>query len=107
MAPQHDPPGKPPAMPAEQFNDRIEQLMSLRAALRDAECVDAFGVDLDEDATVCGWAVLPDRDESAAFDGALADHNASLDARTLEPRVSSDGGKIGDPGVSVHFSEQR
>ena len=58
-------------MPAEVFNDRIKQLTSLRAALREASCVESFGIHLD-DAEVYGWAKLPDRHEAEAFDAALA-----------------------------------
>jgi hypothetical protein len=104
MAPTDRPPGKPPVMPAEQFADRVKQMVSLRNALNSAECVESSGVKLDEDARVIGWAVLPDRDDSATFDAALADHGATLDARSLDPPVARDGGKLDDPGVTVRFS---
>ena len=106
MAPDN-PPGKPPAMTAVQYNKRIKQVVSLRNALGEAECVDEYGVLLDDDAAVTGWAVLPDRNDSAAFDAALADHSTTLDARSLEPPIVSDGGEVGDLGVSVRFSEER
>ena len=106
MAPDN-PPGKPPAMPAVQYNKRIKQVVSLRNALGEAECVDEYGVLLDAEASVTGWATLPDRNDSAAFGAALADHNTTLDARSLEPPITSDGGEIGDLGVSVRFSEDR
>jgi len=91
-------------MPAEQFADRVERMVSLRNALNSAECVESSGVKLDADARAIGWAVLPDRDDSAAFDAALADHDATLDTRTLDPPVARDGGELDDPGVSVRFS---
>ena len=94
-------------MAAEVFNDRIKQLLSLRAALRDTSCVESFGVHLDDDAEVYGWAKLPDRHEADAFDAALADHNTTLDARSIDPPITTDGGKIGDSGVAVRFSEER
>ena len=106
MAPDN-PPGKPPAMPAEQFAKRIKQVVNLRDALGEAECVDKYGVMLDDEASVTGWAILPDRHDSADFDAALAAHDTTLDARSLEPRISSDGGEIEDLGVSVRFSEDR
>ena len=107
MAPIDPPPGKPPAMTAVQYNKRIKQVVSLRNALGEAECVDEYGVLLDDDAAVTGWAILPDRQDSAAFDAALADHNMTLDARSLEPPVCSDGGEVGSLGVSVRFSANR
>ena len=107
MAPTDPPPGKPSAMSAEQFNERIKQVVSLRNALGETECVDEYGVMLDEDANATGWAILPDRHDSGSFDAVLADHDTTLDARSLEPPVSSDGGEIEDLGVSVRFSEDR
>ena len=104
MAPTDRPPGKPPAMPAEVFNNRIKQLTSLRAALRKASCVESFGVYLDDDAEVYGWAKLHDRHEADAFDAALAECNATLDARSLDPPIVRDGGKMDDLGVAVRFS---
>ena len=98
------PPGKPRAMPAEQFADRVRRMVSLRNALNAAECVESSGLKLDEDARVIGWAVLPDRDDSATFDVALADHDTTLDARSLDPPIARDGGKLDDPGVAVRFS---
>ena len=94
-------------MPAEQFADRVRRMVSLRNALNSAECVESSGVKLDKDARVIGWAVLPDRDDSATFDAALADHDTTLDARSLDPPVARDGGKLDDPGVSVRFSGER
>lgn len=96
------PPGKPPGMPAEVFNQRVSRLVQARKALRAARGVESVRLWLDEDAEVRGQVYL--RDEGTEpFAAALTEYGLSLDASP--PPAVADGGEPAD-GRTVRFSSE-
>ena len=87
--------GKPSTLSAEQYSEKIETLVSLKAALASAKCVEAFDVNHTENGRIRGRVSLRHSEEFTAFNDVLSEYPVEVAGIYSEDRIEEtpDGGR--------------
>lgn len=79
--------GKPSALTAESYNEKIEKVVALKSALARADCVESFDVNIGENGRIRGRVSLRHSESFVAFNDVLGDHPIDVAAVYSDDRL--------------------